>query len=314
MNLYTLFTRIVFPALVLLWIFVIIAFKGDGKVSLRGATLTVDHLLRKEATELEPHSNSVTLDHLVIVPGHAVLRFDQFQSADTMDSSWYLLEYQRNQGFPQIIDAHIKSAIDVLIHDPSTILVFSGGQTRKDVGPYSEALSYYFLAHYKQWLPSDSQLESRVALEEYARDSFENLLFSIARFKEITGHYPRKITVVGFDFKKHRFSTLHRKALQFPENNFSYLGVHSPAVTPLFDQSHAENGEAVAVKEFEHDFYGCQDAELKEKRRKRDPFHRSIPYELSCPEMSELLHFCGPDIIESSHVPWMNPLQNIANL
>jgi hypothetical protein len=48
------------------------------------------------------------------------------------------------------------------------------------------------------------QVRARTAAETFARDSFENLLFSIARFREITGAYPKQITVVGYDFKKQR--------------------------------------------------------------------------------------------------------------
>jgi hypothetical protein len=48
------------------------------------------------------------------------------------------------------------------------------------------------------------QVRARTAAETFARDSFENLLFSIARFREITGSYPKQITVVGYDFKKQR--------------------------------------------------------------------------------------------------------------
>ena len=35
----------------------------------------------------------------------------------------------------------------------------------------------------------------RTLTEEHARDSFENLLFSVCRFRELTGTYPYNITV-----------------------------------------------------------------------------------------------------------------------
>lgn len=35
----------------------------------------------------------------------------------------------------------------------------------------------------------------RALTEEHARDSFENLLFSVCRFRELTGMYPYNITV-----------------------------------------------------------------------------------------------------------------------
>jgi hypothetical protein len=39
------------------------------------------------------------------------------------------------------------------------------------------------------------ELKARALTEEHARDSFENLLFSICRFFELTGHFPHNITV-----------------------------------------------------------------------------------------------------------------------
>lgn len=273
-----------------------------------------------------------TINHLVLVAGHAVLRFNEIAYADSSDGAWYLLPYQRQQGYPLIISLHVKRGIQLIKNDPNALLIFSGGQTRKDVGPFSEAISYYYLAYYKQWLrgsvtvptatggstssaaqavdgnkKSDSitkteeKIIERVFLEEYARDSFENLLFSICRYREITGRYPQHVTVVGFDFKANRFSSLHRKALMYPAGNFTYEGVKSPS---SFNQKPAESGEAVAVSEFERDMYGCRDNALTDKRFKRDPFHRSIPYETACPELKDLLHWCGPDIIPESLVPW----------
>jgi hypothetical protein len=44
----------------------------------------------------------------------------------------------------------------------------------------------------------------RVTTEEYALDSYQNLLFAIARFHEVTGGWPRRITVVGYGMKRRR--------------------------------------------------------------------------------------------------------------
>jgi len=38
---------------------------------------------------------------------------------------------------------------------------------------------------------------TRVTIDGAALDSFQNVLFSIARFRELTGVYPTRITVVG---------------------------------------------------------------------------------------------------------------------
>jgi hypothetical protein len=64
-----------------------------------------------------------------------------------------------------------------------------------------------------------------VTIEDAALDSFQNVLFSIARFRELTGRYPARITVVGHDFKRRRFEDLHRLAIRWPKPRFTYEGV-----------------------------------------------------------------------------------------
>ena len=66
-------------------------------------------------------------------------------------------------------------------------------------------------------------------LQEHARDSFENLLFSLCRFYELTGHYPDNLLVIGYEFKHTRFSDLHRAALRWPDHRFKFVG--TPALT-----------------------------------------------------------------------------------
>lgn len=65
--------------------------------------------------------------------------------------------------------------------------------------------------------------------QEHARDSFENLLFSLCRFYELTGHYPDDLLVIGYDFKHERFCDLHRAALKWPDQRFRFVG--TPALT-----------------------------------------------------------------------------------
>lgn len=59
-------------------------------------------------------------------------------------------------------------------------------------------------------------MKERMITEEYARDSHENLIFSICRFSEMTGNYPDQITVVGFEFKRKRFEDIHRYSISYP--------------------------------------------------------------------------------------------------
>jgi hypothetical protein len=69
----------------------------------------------------------------------------------------------------------------------------------------------------------------RATTETYALDSYQNLLFSLTRFHEITGRYPVQVTVVGYEMKRRRFEELHRVALRFPTTHFEYIGIEPPA-------------------------------------------------------------------------------------
>ena len=88
----------------------------------------------------------------------------------------------------------------------------------------SEGESYLRFARAAGLLPS-ADLFTRVTVEDAALDSFQNVLFSIARFRELTGTYPMRITVVGHNFKRRRFEELHRLAIRWPKLRFTYEGV-----------------------------------------------------------------------------------------
>jgi hypothetical protein len=112
--------------------------------------------------------------------------------------------------------------------------------------------------------------------------------------------------MVSFTFKQRRFETLHLPALQWPSDRFKYVGYNPPTSTG-FDLDASTAGEQKnAAQPFESDPYGCHSDILQAKRKERNPFHRTAPYELSCPEMAELFHHCGPTIIEKEKLPWAN--------
>ena len=129
-------------------------------------------------------------------------------------------------------------------------------------------------------------------------------MFSICRFKEVTGSYPSKITTVSFSFKRKRFESLHAPALRFPGEDFHFIGFDPPESTG-FNLQRATEGEILnAAAPFESDPYGCNTPVLQKKRKDRNPFSRTPPYPLSCPEMKDLLSYCGPDLIPEDRVPW----------
>jgi hypothetical protein len=155
------------------------------------------------------------------------------------DKNWLLHDYQRGQieAFYSHIargyEAHFtpfrfpkpSSRAEITAADPSAILIFSGGVTRPNSPGQSEAQSYLRLALESGLLMNQTQI---AFTEDYALDSYQNLLFSIARFHElVSGAYrwPEKVTVVGFEMKRRRFEDLHRKAIRWPSSKFQYIGV-----------------------------------------------------------------------------------------
>jgi len=245
--------------------------------------------------------------HLVMVAGHSITVSGHLNDANRDENDWFLLSYQKGQGLPQAIHAHIIAGIQEAQKDPKALLIFSGGETRSIVGPETEAQAYYKVADAMNLWPSEvgSTVRARTTTEEFATDSFENLMFSIARFHEVTGRYPKKITVVSFSFKMRRFKTLHAPALRWPSNRFAYIGVDPPASTG-FDLEGASAGELKnSAVPFEGDPYGCSSEVLQNKRKGRNPFKRTPPYALSCPDMKYLLHFCGPELVPEDRVPWV---------
>lgn len=75
---------------------------------------------------------------------------------------------------------HIELGIKAAAADPTALLLFSGGQTRRAAGPRSEGLSYWVVAEAADWY-GRTEVRNRTFTEEHARDSFENLLFGLCR-------------------------------------------------------------------------------------------------------------------------------------
>ena len=193
---------------------------------------------------------------------------------------------------------HIRFAVALAASKPTSLLVFSGGQTRSEAGPRSEAQSYWTLADHSSWW-GEVDVRNRATTEEFARDSFENLLFGIARFRECTGNYPESIEIVGWNFKSRRFD-LHRRTVGWPgEDSFRYHGINNPQALDT-----AIRGETAVLAAFGLDPFGTE-GDLLEKRRRRNPFLRWHPYAISCPEIAALLgHRTCRGITFDGTLPW----------
>ena len=307
---------------------------------------------------------------LVMVAGHAVLKVEaltkQVKERATVtqrdfanltlskNDAWALEPHQAKYNDQAVsMLRHIRAGTTVARNDPNALLLFSGGATRANAGPLSEASSYIIasmllglLSPYKsekrvQSLRAVVKAEARFgstseeerryrayearaagraqregyeatddiswrALDEsFARDSYENFVFSLCRFRELTGKYPEEVVVVGYEFKRRRFVDLHRAATGYPPFQMHYVGLPAP------DEIAAAEGEALVVKALkESGGYGCDgpSAQLQAKRARRDPFHHGVGDYGSggCPEMRDLIGFCGGMTAKSvlEKMPW----------
>ncbi|KAI9572340.1 hypothetical protein HD554DRAFT_1672370 [Boletus coccyginus] len=246
------------------------------------------------------------LSHLIVVPGHAV--WSGSRRDEALDEGfWTLEDYQRGGGRVSAFVDHIKHGARLALEDKNSLLVFSGGQTRLQ-STATEAESYMRLALsmdlFRITATGDSTPFSRATTETFALDSYQNVLFSIARFHEVTGRYPSQITVVGYEMKRRRFEELHRAAIRFPAALFKYIGLELPATDD--EAITAREGELKnGYQPYTLDVYGCHDV-LVSKRRGRNPFIRFHSYHASAPELRGLLEWCpdDPKEIYQGPLPW----------
>ncbi len=114
------------------------------------------------------------------------------------------------------------------------------------------------LAYISNLLPTTSSDVLRATTENYALDSYQNPVFSIARFYEYTGRWPARITVVGYEMKRRRFTELHRAALHWPLDRFGYVGIDAEGDTEAAQQG--EVGRATQFTRQRIDRLGCRAA------------------------------------------------------
>ncbi|ODV61377.1 uncharacterized protein ASCRUDRAFT_34395 [Ascoidea rubescens DSM 1968] len=260
------------------------------------------------------------ISRLIILPCHAI--YKGFGAGDS-HVDWYMEDFQKQSNDNEVWLLQIERALDLLQASKGSILIISGGKTKKNIGPISEAFSYFNLIAQNNLLQNNENLINRILVEEYARDSFENLLFSIARFNEATNSYPSKITIIGYDFKKRRFLDNHVKALRFPIENVNYIGI-DPSLVHDADDNH-DNERSISMNEkfvqelnqleyenavrlFEEDPFGCGE-KLMRKKIKRNPYNSIHPYYISNPVLYPLLNYCDlssrlSDSQLFANIPW----------
>jgi hypothetical protein len=232
---------------------------------------------------------------LIIIPGHGVCKHGFTNSVlAPLDSSW--ADIFPGEGCFYI--EHCQKGVLLASENTNNLLVYSGGQTRENAGRRSEAESYFEISRDHNWW-GNPFVANHTVMEEYARDSFENLLFSITLFKQQTGRWPEKVTIVGWIFKKKRFD-LHRQALQWPKSRFLYIGVNNPDSEKLQE---ALTGEKNKVDSVTKDLF-LMGPEWISQREQRDPFQRKYPYADVDPVLKTFFDFLDRKSF-TSKFPWL---------
>ena len=230
----------------------------------------------------------------VIVAGHAICTSPTHPLAE---ANWILLPFQRNE-VPCYI-GHIEAGVRAAAADPDALLVFTGGYSRAEAGPRGEAQSYYWIADHFGWF-GHPEVRARAITEEFARDSYENLLYSICRVREFTGHYPQQVSFVSWEFKRERFD-LHRRTIGWPQSRFTYIGANNPPDLAQAIEAETRNRNAYLA-----DPYSNSPA-FRAKRDARNPFRRTPGYLAVCPELTALIAHTGPAFYEGT-LPWSEKL------
>ncbi|KAK3308948.1 Mur ligase [Chaetomium strumarium] len=224
------------------------------------------------------HLPAMPPSHLIVVCGHAIWLGGPKNGWD--ETEWLIESYKKGET-PTFIE-HIKAGVRLLSQDERSVLVFSGGPTRKETS-LSEARSYYNLAvanAYFGLLPSDSNLlsTSRILLEERALDSYYNILFSLISFWRHHAAWPDRLTIVSHGFKRNRLVDGHCAAIGFPLDRVEFVGFNPPGVDGMGglaeggrpgEKAEAMRGVQLAMGQWAEDPHGVGD-ELAGKRRARN--------------------------------------------
>ncbi|RYP07336.1 hypothetical protein DL764_002552 [Monosporascus ibericus] len=166
---------------------------------------------------------------------------------------------------------HIKAGLRVLRDDENSVLMFSGGPTRKETR-LSEARSYANLAAANSFfgiIPESSS--PKVVCEGRALDSYSNVLLSLIQFWQDHGNvWPEQITIVSHAFKRERLVDCHCGAIGFPLDRVNFVGIDPPGMTDGSNEA-AAKGVAEAVTQWLEDPHG-KGKVLAGKRKKRNPW------------------------------------------
>ncbi|KAG0691284.1 hypothetical protein C6P40_002675 [Pichia californica] len=279
-----------------------------------------EHLMKSPINDNDNNNNTITMldsntltsnyipeiNNLIILPCHSIfapelndndINKDQISFIED-PNNWLLESFQLESNDHISFINHIQLSFNELhktIYD--SVLVISGGYTKKLIKK-SESSSYYNVALKSGILKNPYfKLNKNIFLEEYARDSYENVLFSLATFYKNFNKFPQKITIIGFGFKKERFLSSHLSTIGYyflpniindqldfnnlPDNNNHAKYISSGPIISNNDidndnywQNLYNNEKKNALDLFKLNPFGSKNSLLNNKKLKRDPWNK----------------------------------------
>lgn len=118
-------------------------------LSMYSSSFEMRNVGRKSDASLDSYPY-LNLRNLVMVAGHSVYMSSSCGKVDGEDS-WFLEPYQKHPGQAASFLMHIEEGVHIAAKDERALLLFSGGETRRDAGPQSEAQSYWAVAESRGW-------------------------------------------------------------------------------------------------------------------------------------------------------------------
>jgi len=204
---------------------------------------------------------------------------------------------------PETTDVYrvqLQKSFDLLNNGSYDVLIISGGYTKPQVEK-SEARGMV------DWAENLGLLRRKkdavILLEEYAKDSLENLLFSMCRFFQFFGKFPYSVASCTWRFNAERFQIFARKLL-LPRYEVIAVGTQP-------------DEEKIARKwaEFaERDPFYVKQLDSRKKYLARDPWKKQHPYgqinenfRLFFEKIAEIKE--GKGDVEKAQflLPWKNP-------
>lgn len=258
------------------------------------------------------------VENLIILPCHGIFapELNSKIGSDNVDDgnrfsigldmdNWLLEPFQKQSEDHISFFKHLElSLLELHNNIGNSALVISGGYT-KDKIEKSESSSYLQLAENVGFLKNPYfRKNTNILIDEFARDSYENILYSLITFYKRFHKLPNKITIIGFGFKRERFLSSHLVTLGYysmpnkeddnitlkklsdtnhvkyiesgpflPEDNSMSIDEYAIYEKTFWDDLYkSENNNA--LKLFKQNPFGSKGSKLYEKKLKRDPWNK----------------------------------------